>query len=160
RSDPGTPPRAHHRMMETESDQTIDAGNPRRRGREQSGNDDPDGWPGGHRGPRAPGGTHASPRRGGRGAGDLLNAGPDGQERSEGYGGRHSQPAAPGDGQRPAGAPWPHRDDRRPGDGARGAGTWDDGAREDGARRDAWDAGAGSYRRQDAPIARRTPTGW
>jgi hypothetical protein len=157
-------------MMETESDQTIDAGNPRRRGREQSGNDDTAGWPGGRRGPHPPG-THASPRRG---AADLLNTGPDGQERSEGYRGRHSQPAAPADEQRPASGPWPHRDDRRQGDGARGAGawdagprdddarrdTWDAGPRDDDARREAWDAGAGSYRRQDAPVARRTSTGW
>jgi len=142
-------------MMETESDQTIEAGNPRRRGREQSGNDDPAGWPGGHGGPHAPGGAHASPRRGGRGAAGLLDTGPGGQERSEGYRGRHSQP--------PGGEPWPHdgpaRGDGRQADGARGAGAWDEAAR-DGARRDAWGAGAGSYRREDAPVARRTPTGW
>src|SRR5262245_11367435 len=165
-------------MMETEGDQTIDAGNPRRRGREQSGNDDPAGWPGGHRGPRAPGGAHAGPRRGGRGAAGLLDTGPIGQERGEGYRGRHSPPAAPGGGPPPAGEPWPPsgpgRDDRRPeagggGAGGGGAGAWDDGgrggawddaAREDGARRNAWSTGAGSYRREDAPVARRTPTGW
>jgi hypothetical protein len=174
-------------MMETDSDQTIDAGNPPRGGREQSGNEDPAGWPGGHHGPRAPGGAHAGPRRGGRGAAGLLDTGPIGQERGEGYRGRHSQPAAPADGQRPAGEPWPptgparddhSRDDHSRGDGARGTGAWDDGARGDawddaargdaweegardgGARRDAWNAGAGSYRREDAPVARRTPTGW
>jgi ANTAR domain-containing protein len=144
-------------MMETESDQTIDAGNPRRRGREQSGNDDPAGWPDGHRGPQAPGAAHADPRGGGRGG--LLDTGPGGQERSEGYRGRHSQPA-PTDGRRPASEPWPHRDDRGQGDGARGAGARDTGARDAGPRRDAWDAGAGAYRRQDAPVARRTSTGW
>jgi ANTAR domain len=147
-------------MMETESDQTIDAGNPRRCGREQSGNDDPAGWPGGHGGPSAPGGAHASPRRDGRGAADLLDTGPGGQEQGEGYRGRHSQSAAPADGQRPAAEPWPYRDDGRQGDGARGAGGWDAGAQDDGARRDAWGAGAGSYRREDAPVARRTATGW
>jgi hypothetical protein len=174
-------------MMETESDQTIDAGNPRRRGREQSGNDEPAGWPGGRRGPRAPGGTRADPRRGGRGAAGLLDSrggaglldtGQIGQERGEGYRGRHSQPTAPAGGQRPAGEPWPPsgpaRDDRGRGDGARGTGAWDDGTRDgawdegarddgtrdDGTRRDAWSAGAGSYRREDAPVARRTPTGW
>jgi len=164
--------------MDTEGDQTIDAGNPRRRGREQSGNDDPAGWPGGHRGPRAPGGAHAGPRRGGRGAAGLLDTGPIGQERGEGYRGRHSQPPAPAGGSHPAGEPWPPngpaRDDRRPDDGARGAGAWDDGARggawddaarddaarDDAARRDAWSTGAGSYRREDAPVARRTATGW
>jgi hypothetical protein len=150
-------------MMETESDQTFGAGNPQRRGREQSGNDDPAGWPGGHHGPRAPGGAHAGPRRGGRAAG-LLDTGPGGQERSEGYRGRHSQSPAPPGGPRPASEPWPHdgpaRDNGRQGDGAQGAGAWDDGARDDGARRDPWGAGAGSYRREDAPVARRTPTGW
>jgi hypothetical protein len=160
-------------MMETEGDQTIDAGNPRRRGREQSGNEDPAGWPGGHRGPRAPGGSHADPRRGGRGAAGLLDTGQLGQERGEGYRGRHPQPTAPADGQRPAGEPWPPsgpaRDDRGLGAGARGTGAWDDdardgawneGARADGARRDVWSAGGGPYRREDAPVARRTPTGW
>jgi hypothetical protein len=146
-------------MMETESDQTMGAGNSRRRGREQSGNDDPAGWPGGHRGPRAPDGAHASPRRGGPGAG-LVDTGPGGQERSEAYRGRHSQPAAPAGGQRPASEPWPYRDDGRQGDGARGAGAWDGGARDDAARRGGWSAGAGPYRREDAPVARRTPTGW
>jgi hypothetical protein len=147
-------------MKETESDQTIDAGNPRRRGREQSGNDDPAGWPGGHGGSRDPGGAHASARRGGRGAAGMLDTGPGGQERSDGYRGRHSQPAAPADGQRPAAEPWPHRADGRQGDGARGAGAWDGRARDDGARRDGRGAGAGSYRREDAPVARRTATGW
>src|SRR5215470_10174861 len=159
-------------MMESESDQPIDAGNPRRRGREQSGSDDPAGWPGGRRGPHAPGGAHAGagPHHDGRGATGLLDAGPDGQEWRDGYRGRHSQPAAPADGQRPASEPWPRRDDRgrddrrrddrRRGDGARGAGAWDAGARDDRARRDAWGAGAVSYRREAAPVARRTPTGW
>ena len=136
-------------MMETESDQTIGAGNPRRRGREPSGNDDPAGWPGDHRGPRAPGGAHTSPRRGGPGAPGLLDTGPGGQERSEGYRGRHSQPAVPAGGQRPASEPWPH-----------GGPARDDGRQGDGARRDAWGAGAGSYRRENAPVARRTATGW
>jgi ANTAR domain len=175
-------------MMEIESDQTIDPGNPRRRGREQSGNDDPAAWPGGHGGPRAPGGVHPSPRRDGHEAAGLLDTGPDGQERSQGYRGRHSQPAAPADGRRPASEPWPYRDDGRQddgrrddgrrddgrrddgrrgdrrrgdgrrGDGARGAGARDAGARDDHARRDAWDAGL--YRREAAPVARRTATGW
>ena len=152
-------------MMEAESDQTIDAGNPRRRGRGQSGNDDPAGWPGGIGGPRDPGGAHVGSRRGGRGAAGMLDTGPGGQERSDGYRGRHSQPAAPADGQRPTAEPWPHRADGRQGDGARGADAWDGrardgGARDDGARRDGWGAGAGSYRREDAPVARRTATGW
>jgi ANTAR domain len=147
-------------MMEIESDQTIDAGNPRRRGREQSGNDDPAGWPGGHGEPHATDGAKVSPRRGGRGAAGLLDTGPGGQERSEGYRGRHSQPAVPADGQRPAAEPWPHPADGRQADGPPGAGAWDAGARDDGARRDAWGAGAGSYRREAAPVARRTPTGW
>ena len=167
-------------MMETESDQTIEGGNPRRRGREQSGNDDPAGWPGGHGGPRAPGGAHASPRRDGRGAAGLLDTGPAGQERNDGYRGRHSQTAAPvsgqrpGSGQRPASEPWPHngpdQDDGRPGDGARDVRGWDDGAqsaggwgggrRDGGARPGAWGDGGGAYRREDAPVARRTPTGW
>jgi ANTAR domain len=166
--------------MESESDQTIDAGNPRRRGRERSGSDDPTAWPGGRSGPNAPGGAHGSPHRDGRGAAGLLDAVADGQERSQGYRGRHSQPTAPADGQRPASEPWPHRDDPRRGDGARGAAAWDAGARddprrrdgargagsrdagarEDRARRDAWGAGAGSYRREAAPVARRTSTGW
>jgi hypothetical protein len=105
----------------------------------------------------------------------MLDTDPGGQERSDGYRGRHSQPAVPADGQRPAAEPWPHRADGRQGDGARGAGAWDgrardgrarddgardDGARDDGARRDGWGGGAGSYRREDAPIARRTATGW
>ena len=60
-------------MMEAESDQTIDAGNPRRRGREQSGNDDPARWPGGRGGPHPPGGAHAGPRRDGRGAAGLRD---------------------------------------------------------------------------------------
>jgi hypothetical protein len=147
-------------MKETESDQTIDAGNPRRRGREQSGNDVPAGWPGGNGGPRAPGGAHSGARRGGRGAAGTLDAGPGGQERGEGYRGRHSQPAVPADGQRPAAEPWPHRADGRQDDGARGAGAWDGGARDGRAHRDAWGAGTGSYRRGDAPVARRTSTGW
>ncbi|HXZ70411.1 MAG TPA: ANTAR domain-containing protein [Streptosporangiaceae bacterium] len=146
--------------METESDQTTGSGNSRRRGREQSGNDDPAGWPAGHRGPRTPGGAHAGPRRGGPGAAGLLDTGPDGQERSDGYRGRHSQAAAPARGQRPASEPWPPGDDGGQGNGARGPGAWDGGARDDGARRDAWGAGAGPYRREDAPVARRTPTGW
>ncbi len=161
-------------MMEAESDQTIDAGNPRRRGREQSGNDDPARWPGGRGGPHPPGGAHADPRRDGRGAAGPRDTEPDGRERSDGYRGRHSQPTAPPGGQRPAAEPWPRRPDARQGDGrqgdgrqggrqsdgARGAG-WDAGPRGDGARRrDAWGAGAGSYRRENAPIARRTPTGW
>ena len=165
-------------MMETESDQTIDPGNPRRRGREQSGNDDPAAWPGGHGGPGVPGGVHASPRRDGHEAAGLIDTGPDGQGRSQGYRGRHSQPAAPADGRRPASEPWPHRDDGRRddgrqddrrrgdrrrgdgrrGDGARDAGAWDAGARDDRARPDAWDAGL--YRREAAPVARRTATGW
>jgi ANTAR domain len=148
-------------MMETEGDQTIDAGNPRRRARGQSGNDDPAGWPGGHRGPRAPGGTHADPRRGSRAAG-LLDTGPGDQEWGEGYRGRHSQPAVPADGPRGGGEPWPYagpaQDDGTQGGGPRGAGGWDEDARDDRARRDAW--GAGSYRRENAPVARRTPTGW
>ena len=159
--------------METESDQTIDPGNPRRRGREQPGKDDPAAWPGGHGGPLAPGGVHASPRRDGHEAAGLLDTGPDGQERSQGYRGRHSQPAAPADGRRPVSEPWPYRDDGRRddgrrgdrrrgdgrrGDGARGAGARDAGARDDHARRDAWDAGL--YRREAAPVARRTATGW
>ena len=95
----------------------------------------------------------------------MLDTGPGGQERSDGYRGRHSQPAVPADGQRPAAEPWPHRADGRQGDGARGADAWDgrarDGrARDDGARRDGRGAGAGSYRREDAPVARRTATGW
>jgi len=171
-------------MMETESDQTIDAGNPRRRGREQSGNDDPAGWPGGSRTPRTPGGAHASPRRDGRGAAGLLDTGPGGQERDDGYRGRHSQAPAPtagqrpGSGQQPVSEPWPQRgpgrDDGRPGDGAQDARGWDDGARsaggwgggrrDDGARRARDDGargdGARAYRREDAPVARRTPTGW
>ena len=175
-------------MMETENDQTIDPGNPRRRGREQSGNDEPAAWPGGHGGPRAPGGVHASLRRDGHEAAGLLDTGPDGRERSQGYRGRHSQPAAPADGRRPASEPWPYRDDGRRddgrrddgrrddgrrddgrrddgrrgdgrrGDGARGAGARDAGARDDRTRRDAWDAGL--YRREAAPVARRTATGW
>jgi hypothetical protein len=165
-------------MMATESDQTIDPGNPRRRGREQSGNDDPTAWPGGRGGPGVPSGVHASPRRDGHEAAGLLDTGPDGQERSQGYRGRHSQPVAPADGRRPASEPWPHRDDGRRddgrrddrrrddrrrsdgrrGDGARGASAWDAGARDDRARPDAWDAGL--YRREAAPVARRTATGW
>jgi hypothetical protein len=150
-------------MMEPESDQTTGAENSRRRGREQSGNDDPAGWPGGHRGPRPPGGAHASSRRGGPGAAGLLDPGPGGEERGDGYRGRHSQEAAPARGQRPAGEPWPPPDDGVQGSGARGAGAWGagpraDGARDDGARRDAW--GPRSYRREDAPVARRTSTGW
>ena len=147
-------------MMEAESDQTIDAGNPRRGGREQSGNDDPAGWPGGHGGPPGPGGAYGSPRRGGRGAAGMLDTGPGGQERSDGYRGRHSQPAVPAEGQRPTAEPWPHRADGRQGDGPQGAGAWDGPARDDGARSDDRGAGAGSYRREDAPVARRTPTGW
>ena len=146
--------------METDSDQTIDPGSPRRRGREQSRSDDPAGWPGGHGGPHAPGGAHASPRRGGRGAAGLVDTGPGGQEPGEAYRGRHSQPAAPADGRRPAGEPWPYRDDGGQGDGARGTGAWDAGAPGDSARGDGWGPGAGSYRREDAPVARRTPTGW
>ncbi|HXZ75534.1 MAG TPA: ANTAR domain-containing protein, partial [Streptosporangiaceae bacterium] len=134
---------------------------PRRRARGQSGNDDPAGWPGGHRGPRAPGGAHADPHRGGRAA-DLLDTGPGGQEWSEGYRGRHSQAAVPADGPREGGEPWPYagpaRDDGTQGGGPRGAGGWDEDAQDDRARRDAW--GAGSYRRENAPVARRTPTGW
>ena len=152
-------------MMDTESDQTIDAGNPRRRGREQSGNDDPAGWPAGD--PRAPDGVHVGPRRDGRGAAGLLDTGPSGRERSDAYRGRHSQPpAVPADGQRTAAGPWPRRSDGRQGDGrqgdgARGAGAWDDRPHDDGARpRDAWGAGGGSYRRENAPVARRTATGW
>ena len=147
-------------MKETESDQTIDAGKPRRRGREQSRNDDPAGWPGGNGGPPAPGGAHGSPRRGGRAAAGTLDTGPGGQERSDGYRGRHSQPAVPADGQRSAAEPWPHRADGRQDDRARGAGAWDGRARDDGGRRDGRGAGAGSYRREDAPVARRTATGW
>jgi ANTAR domain len=148
-------------MMEPESDQTIDAGNPRRRGREQSGNEDPAGWPGGHRGSRAPSGAHASPRRGGPAGAGPPDTGPGGQERSDGYRGRHSQPVPPARGPRPASEPWPPRDDSGQGNGARGAGAWDAGTRDDGARRrDAWGAGAGSYRREAAPVARRTATGW
>jgi hypothetical protein len=149
-------------MMETEGDQTIEAGDPRRRARGQSGNDDPAGWPGGHRGPRAPGGAHADPRRGGHPAADLLDTGPGGQEWSEGYRGRHSQPAVPAGGPRGGGEPWPYadpaRDDGTQGGGPRGAGGWDEDPQDDHARRDAW--GAGSYRRENAPVARRTPTGW
>ena len=145
-------------MMESESDQTTGAGNSRRRGREQSGHDDPAGWPGGNHGPRAPGGVHASSRRGGPGAAGLLDPGPGDQERSDGYRGRHSQAAAPARGQQPASEPWPPPDDGVQGSGTRGAGAWDAGARDDGARRDAW--GPGSYRREDAPVARRTSTGW
>ena len=158
-------------MMDTESDQTIDAGNPRRRGRQQSGNDDPAGWPDGRGGPRAPGGTHAGRGRDDRGAAGLLNTGPDGRERSDGYRGRHSQPTAPADGQRPAAEPWPRRPDggqgdsrqgdSRQGDSSRGAGAWDGRPHDDGARpRDSWGAGGGSYRRESAPVARRTATGW
>ena len=88
----------------------------------------------------------------------MLDTGPDGQERSDGYRGRHSHAAAPASRQRPASEPWPPRDDGGQGNGARGAGAWDGGARDDGARRDGW--GAGPYRREDAPVARRTPTGW
>jgi hypothetical protein len=119
-------------MMDIESDQTIDAGNPQQRGREQSGHEDSAGWPDGR----------------------------------DGYRGRHSQPAAPADGQRPPAESWPHRPDGRQGDrgqddGARGAGAWDGRSRDDGGRRrDAWGGGAGSYRRENAPIARRTATGW
>jgi ANTAR domain-containing protein len=140
-------------MMEADSDQTTGAGNSRRRGREQSGNDDQAGWPGGHRGPRPPGGAHVSSRRGGPGPADLLDPAPGGQERSDGYRGRHSQAAAPARGQRPAREPWPPPDD-----GVQRNGAWDAGARADGARRDTW--GPGSYRREDAPVARRTATGW
>ena len=159
-------------MMDTESDQTIDAGNPRRRGREQSGDEDAAGWPEGRGGPRPPGGTHASPRRDGRGAAGLLDTGPSGRERSDAYRGRHSQPpAAPADGQRPAAEPWPRRPDggqgdsrqgdSRQGDSSRGAGAWDGRPHDDGARpRDSWGAGGGSYRRESAPVARRTATGW
>ncbi len=147
-------------MMDTESDQTIDAGNPRRRGREQSGDEDAAEWPEGRGGPRPPGGTHASRGRDGREAADLLNTEP-GPVRSDGYHGRHSQPAAPADGQRPAAEPWPRRSDGRQGDGARGEGGWDGRPRDDDARRgDAWGPGGGSYRRENAPIARRTATGW
>ena len=147
-------------MMETESDRTIDPGTPRRRGLEQSGSDDPAEWPAGRRGTHAPGGAHVSPNHDGRGAAGLRDAGPDGQERGQGYRGRHSQPPAQADGQRPTSEPWPHRDDPRRSDGARGGGAWDGGARDDRARRDAWGAGAGPYRREAAPVARRTPTGW
>ena len=140
-------------MMEADSDQTTGAGNSRRRGREQSGNEDQAGWPGGHRGPRPPDGAHVSSRRGGPGPADLLDPAQGGQERSDGYRGRHSQAAAPARGQRPAGEPWPPPDD-----GVQRNGVWDAGARDDGARRDAW--GPGSYRREDAPVARRTATGW
>jgi hypothetical protein len=147
-------------MMDTESDQTIGAGNPRRRGREQSGNEDPDGWPGGHHEPRAPGAAHSASRRGGPGEAGMLDTGPGGQERSDGYRGRHSQAPAPARGQRPASEPWPPRDDGVQGNGARGAGAWDGGPRNTGRRRDAWGAGAGAYRREDAPVARRTATGW
>jgi ANTAR domain len=78
-------------MMETESDQTIDAGDPRGHSHEQYGGEDPAAWPDGYRGPR---------RGSGRGAG-LADAGPGGQQRAEGYRGRHSQPAASSDGRRP-----------------------------------------------------------
>jgi len=114
-------------MMETESDQTIDGGDPRRQRHEQYGDEDPGAWPGEYRGPR---------RGGGRGAAGLLDAGPDGQQRADGYRGRHSQPAVTPDGRRP--------------------GTSGDGA----GRRGIPDDGAGRYRLADPPVARRTPTGW
>jgi ANTAR domain len=61
-------------------------------------------------------------------------------QRGDSYRGRHSQPAPAAGGQRPAG---------RPGPGGRPA--RDDGARPNDSR---------PYRREDAPVARRTPTGW
>jgi hypothetical protein len=68
----------------------------------------------------------------------------------------------PGGGPRGGGEPWPYagpaRDDGTHDGGPRGAGGWDEDARDDRAPRDAW--GAGSYRRENAPVARRTPTGW
>ena len=79
-------------MMETESDQTTDAGDPQRHSHEQYADEDPAAWPADYRGPR---------RGGGRGAAGLLDAGPGGQQRAEGYRGRHSQPAAAPDGRRP-----------------------------------------------------------
>jgi hypothetical protein len=103
-------------MMETERDETIGAGSSWHRSREPSGGNDPAAWP------------------------SDLDAGPGGQERSEGYRGRHSQTALAAGGQRPASGPWP-----RPGP-ARSEGTSGD--------------DAGTYRRADAPVARRTPTGW
>src|SRR5262249_37020255 len=94
-------------MMETESDQTTGARDPRRHSRESSRSDDPGAWPGGPSGPRPPDGDHADPRRSGREVADLLDEGPGGQQRSEGYRGRHAQPAVapgrqrPGPGARP-----------------------------------------------------------
>jgi hypothetical protein len=70
----------------------------------------------------------------------LLGEEPGGQQRSEGYRGRHSQAVVSAGGQRPASGPGPL------------AGP----ARDDSAQGD----DAGPYRREDAPVARRTPTGW
>ncbi|HYB87613.1 MAG TPA: ANTAR domain-containing protein [Streptosporangiaceae bacterium] len=212
--------------METDSDNTNSAENSRRRSREQRGSNDPATWDRGH----------ADPRRGGRRGASLLDEGPAGPERSDGYRdrddgyryqqgddryrdgersggypgpagndgyrgperggdyrgpqrsdyrdreqgdgyrgpqredrypeqdrsggypgpagndgyrrpergdsyrGRHSPPAPAAGGQRPAGGPWP---------GGRPARA--DGARPNDSR---------PYRREDAPVARRTPTGW
>src|SRR6516225_8852322 len=66
-ADPGAPPRTHHRMMETESDQTPDAGDSRRHRREQYESNEPAAWPSDADGsrvsskPRAPGGGRPGP---------------------------------------------------------------------------------------------------
>src|SRR5215831_7050257 len=51
-ADPGAPPRTHHRMMETESDQTPEAGDSRRNRHEHYRSDEPAGWPSDPSGPR------------------------------------------------------------------------------------------------------------
>jgi ANTAR domain len=171
-------------MMETESEHPNTAEGSRRRSREQRGSGDPAAWSDGHADPRRGGrgaagllDTGSADReRGdgyrGREQGDGYRGpgrpdgyrGPEqtdsyrdqersdtyrrperpdnyrGPERGDGYLGRHSQPPAPADGRPPAGEPWPRGGPAR-------AGT----PRQNDPR---------PYRREDAPVARRTPTGW
>lgn len=130
-------------MMETERDPTTGAGSSRRRSREQPRGDDPDAWSDAPGTPGYPGGTragYADPRRDGREAAGMLDAGPDGNGRTGGYRGRHSQTAGTAAAPRPAS-----------GSGLRGGPAPGAGGRGDGA---------GLYRPAEPPVARRTATGW
>jgi ANTAR domain len=131
-------------MMETEDDRTADAGDSRRRRREQYGRNEPADWPSDPSGPESygqqrPDSYRQRPEAKGQqrpdGYGQQRSDGhgqqrPDayGQQRPDGYRGRHSPMPATADEQRRAGRP--------PGQGT------------------------GPSRFAEPPVARRTPTGW
>jgi hypothetical protein len=131
-------------MMETESDQTADDGDSRRRRREQYGRNEPAGWPSDPSGPSASGG-YGQQRPDG-----YSQQRPDGhsQRRPDGYERRRPD----GYGQQPDGAGGQRRPD---GYGQRRPEGYDERrpSRPQGQ-------GAGPYRLAEPPVARRTPTGW